>query len=215
MVVALLTSCKRVNIRSDIANFIASFSLEESVRNYLEGGYTQTSITTEGEIVTKEIIEFSFNVKEATLPEYKKIKTTYINEELSKEEKEELIIKDDKYYLLDADGEHEYTLEQCHDKVKKFFYEQESFEGTYHSGGMYRGDYILQGIEYFQPYATISEDEKLLTFDISEEAFDGEGQKYTLNSVYSVNKLGMLTEQNVIGNKDGLHKTLHLVVYKK
>ena len=212
---ALLTSCKKVQIRSDIANFIASFSLEDSVKAYLEGGYDQVSITTIGNEVTKEIIHFSFNVKDNTKPEYQKSVTTYKNDVLEKEVKEEIIIIDNKYYFIDENGQVEYTLEDCHKKVEKFFYEEESFEGTYHSRGMYRGDYIKQGIEYFQPYATVSEDQSLLTFDIKEESFDENGFKYTLNSVYSVNTLGMLVEQNVTGVKEGTTKTLNLKVYKK
>ena len=111
---ALLTSCKKVQIRSDIANFIASFSLENSVKAYLEGGYDQVSITTIGNEVTKEIIHFSFNVKDNTKPEYQKSVTTYKNDVLEKEVKEEIIIIDNKYYFIDENGQVEYTLEDCH-----------------------------------------------------------------------------------------------------
>lgn len=215
MVIVLLTSCKRVQIRSDIAEFIASFSLENSVKEYLEGGYTQTTITTTSEEVTKEIITFEFNVKEVEKPQYKKVVTTFKNDEFQKEVKEEVIIYDDKYYIYDNSGMHESTLEECHSKVEKFFYEEVAFEGTYHSGGMFRGDYIKQGIEYFQPYAAINEEATLLTFDISQDSYDSNGLQTHINSVYSVNKLGMLTIQDVVGTKEGLTKTLHLEVYKK
>lgn len=214
-VVALLTSCNKIQIRSDIAEFIASFSLEDSVRAYLEGGYEQTSITTTNDEVVKEVETLSFNVKDNQKPQYEKKILKYKNDVLESEIKEEIVIQNDKYYFIDSDGTHEYTLQECHDKVEKFFYEQSSFEGTYHYRGMYRGDYIKQGIEYFQPYATVSEDKSLLTFDISEDNFDENGLKYHINSVYSVNTLGMLVEQNIIGTKEGLTKTLNLVVYKK
>ena len=214
-VVALLTSCNKVQIRSDIAEFIASFSLEESVRAYLEGGYTQTIISTTDEEVSKEITTFDFNVKDNQKPQYLKTVSTYKNDVLETEKSEEIIIKDDKYYFKNDEGEKEYTLQECHDLIEKFFYEQSSFDDTYHSRGMYRGDYILQGIEYFQPYASINEEKSLMTFDISEDSYDGNGQKTHINSVYSVNTLGMLVEQNIVGSKTGLTKTLNLKVYKK
>ena len=213
----LLTSCKTVQIRSEISEFLASFSLDESIKTYLEGGLEKISITTEeGVGIIKEVETLSFNVKNASDPHYKKVITTYKDNEIVDTSSEEIIKENDIFYLYeiskDKSEKNEKTLEECHDLVKKFFYTQTAFEGTYHSGGYFYGDYIKQGIEYFQPYVTIKDE--LYTYEYSEETKDKYDHNLHKEIKYSVNKLGMAETHHLLEYTASLSKSVDIKTYR-
>ena len=81
--ILLLNSCNQQSLRSDIKQFIASFSLEESIKEYQEAGYDSFEIiTVEGEGVERIEESISFNVKEDSPNYYHYLHKEYVNDEL-------------------------------------------------------------------------------------------------------------------------------------
>lgn len=190
LLVSLLCSCNNRTLRSDIRKFIASFSLSESMKSYKEAGYTETRIHTTKDKVEKKVIEFSFNVKNDSLPTYQKKVTNYENDTLISKKIEKVYYENETMYFEDFNGVvSEYTLEKCSDKIRQFFYTKTELEGQYHYGGMYYGDYISQMAITLQDLVKIDEENELYKY----HAGASKEGVYTLQE-YSINKLGMLVE---------------------
>ena len=215
LVISLLTSCNKHVLRSDIAKFIASFSLNDAVQAYLEGGYEDTKIEDIEGKVTKTIETFSFNVRDVNKPEYSKTIKVYENDALSSETKEEIVNRNEKFYLeKTGQADIELTLQDCHSYVEKFFYKETMFEGSYHVQGMYYGDYINQSAEYFQNYITIDQENNLYIFEANIEQIVDEKPTKQYEK-YVVNSWGMLDYLQV-EMKNGTNTiTQDIQVYRK
>ena len=213
--ISLLTSCNGHTLRSDIAKFIASFSLNDAIQAYLEGGYTSTKVEDVEGKETKTVETFSFNVKDVNKPEYSKTVKVYEDDSLTSDVREELVIRDEKYYLQKTgQADIEITLQDCHSYVEKFFYKETMFDGTYHVQGMYYGDYINQSAEYFQNYITIDQDKNLYIFEANVEGVvDGKDTKQY--EKYVVNSWGMLDNLNSIMKNGTNSITQSIEVYRK
>ena len=63
--IPLLTSCRKTpSLRSDIAQFVASFSLNEARKTYLESGYERVDISYEQDKTIRAIETLDFNIKD-------------------------------------------------------------------------------------------------------------------------------------------------------
>ena len=211
--VTLLASCSQNNLRSDIAEFIASFSLEDSIKAYLEAGYIETKIATENDTVTKTVLKFDFNVKDALHPQYKKVTSTFINENLEKEVVEEIKEENDKFYFYQTGEEtSEYSLEQVHSLVEKFFYQKVEYE-TIHLYGMYYGDYIKQIVTVLQSLVTIDTERDLYCYSANRTYLNDKNIKVFEEQSYEVNRLGMLTKNDLVRSTDSLSVVTHIETY--
>ena len=211
--ISLLTSCSQNNLRSDIANFIASFSLEDSIKAYLEAGYIETKIATENDTVTKTVLKFDFNVKDALHPQYKKVTSTFINENFDSEVVEEIKEENEKFYFYKTGEEtSEYSLEQVHSLVEKFFYQEVVYE-TIHLYGMYYGDYIKQIVTTLQSLVTIDEERDLYCYSASRTYLNDKNIKVFEEQNYEVNRLGMLVKNDLVRSTDSLSVVTHIETY--
>ena len=211
--VTLLASCSQNNLRSDIAEFIASFSLEDSIKAYLEAGYIETKIATENDTVTKTVLKFDFNVKDALHPQYKKVTSTFINENLEKEVVEEIKEENDKFYFYKTGEEtSEYSLKQVHSLVEKFFYQKVEYE-TIHLYGMYYGDYIKQIVTSLQSLVTIDTERDLYCYSANRTYLNDKNIKVFEEQSYEVNRLGMLTKNDLVRSTDSLSVVTHIETY--
>lgn len=214
LVISLLTSCKASQIRSDISNFIASFSLEESVKSYLVAGYQMDKILIQNGQETKTVETVNFNVSDVSNPQYLKKKTVYQNGVLESEETSYILREEERFYYVSSEGKQAKSLQECHDIIEKFFYTETMFENTFHRGGMYYGDQVKQGIEYYQPYVTIDEENELYKYKYEENSYDGEGKDLHKEISYSVNKLGMLHEEYILEYNSVISQELTLKVFR-
>ena len=190
--ILLLASCKQKILRSDIANFIASFSLENSIEEYKEAGYTRTQEVIEDGVSTVIAETMSFNVKNLPTLSYS---YTYLKT-VDKEEKERKFTKvtteNEKYfYESELVNKRECTLEEADQEIIKFFYEYSEYD--FHKFGCYYGDIVTESAYSFQNYTTIDEENRLYKLNL--DYFD-----QSINANYKqsliVNSLGMLVENS-------------------
>ena len=214
MAVSLLLSCTGRKLRSDIAEFIASFSLTDSVQAYLEAGYTSIKIEVIDEEETKTVEDFSFNVRDIENPIYSYDTKIYKNGTLSSSVNEHIEIENSKYYLVKNEVKEEYSLEQCHLLVQNFFYKEVMLDGSYHVQGMYYGDYVQQSAEYYQDYITINIEEDLYIYEVDRNSVV-EDKEVKMYEKYSVNKLGMLNtlQSEMVNGANSIKQ--NITVYRK
>ena len=213
--ILLLTSCGERKLRSDIDKFITSFSLQDAVASYLEAGYESVRTQTGGEVETKEEIFLSFNVKDASHPQYKKETKKYENNVLKSDVVEEIKEDDSGFIFAITDREDmRYTLEECHDVIKTFFYKESLFDGTYNVQGMYYGDYLKQVAPGLQDYVTIDEENQLYIMEYSKDEKIN-GYNAHVEQKYSVNKLGMLEKNHFIVTRDEEKIEQNITVFVK
>lgn len=191
--ISLLSSCSNVpELRSDIAEFITSFSYAEARKKYQEARYIRKDISHEasGEIITIEE-EMYINVKDENNLgydfKYKKFTATQVIEE-----KHNYVEKNGENYLYHytgGDSPVTRTAEEIkYPLISGFFYKQE-FESI-HTLGMYVGDHLLEVLPYIQEYVTINNTDKTLTYDIPLDA-PKDAKDYNFEELLVVDELGM------------------------
>ena len=120
--VLLLSSCGNT-LRSDIKEFVASFSLSESMLAYKHAGYTSVKVSVIDGTKTEENIELSFNTLDEENIQYSFTKTTKINDG---EENifEKFLTKNEGQYFLNETNKNpvEYSLSDINLLIQDFFF---------------------------------------------------------------------------------------------
>ena len=212
---ALLNSCvSSIPLRSDISDFIASFSLDESIATYVNAGYVRHKVVFVENTKTEEYIEVNFNIENVNHPTYSYEHTTYINDTLDSTVTREIVYKNEKIYYVSEDGEVEYSLSDCRKLINTYFYTQTSMDGLYHSGAWYYGDFLTEMGRELQNFITINSDKTQLIFERNRTGTEN-GYNATTSQKYNVNKLGMLEQYNESWTiEDGRYLTDEIVVFK-
>ena len=191
--VLLLSSCAK-QLRSDIKEFVASFSLSESMSTYKHAGYTSVKISEVDGVKTEENISLSFNTLDEENLSYTFTKKTKINDGEENIFQKFLTKNDGKYFLNETDKEPvEYSVDQINLLVQEFFYKNVMYEGTYHCNGMYYGDLILETISELQGFVEIDQEKQWYIFS-HKTSGKVDGKDSSVEQYYSVNKLGMLIQ---------------------
>ena len=191
--VLLLSSCAK-ELRSDIKEFVASFSLSESMSTYKHAGYTSVKISEVDGVKTEENISLSFNTLDEENLTYSFTKKTKINDGEENIFQKFLTKNDGKYFLNETDKEPvEYSISQINLLVQEFFYKNVMYEGTYHCNGMYYGDLILETIQELQGFVEINQEKEWYIFS-HKTSGKVDGKDSSVEQYYSVNKLGMLIQ---------------------
>lgn len=191
--VLLLSSCAK-ELRSDIKEFVASFSLSESMSTYKHAGYTSVKISEVDGVKTEENISLSFNTLDEENLTYNFTKKTKINDGEENIFQKFLTKNDGKYFLNETDKEPvEYSIDQINLLVQEFFYKNVMYEGTYHCNGMYYGDLILETIQELQGFVEINQEKEWYIFS-HKTSGKVDGKDSSVEQYYSVNKLGMLIQ---------------------
>ena len=213
VVSALLSSCTNNYLRSDIKEFIASFSLEDSVSAYKHAGYTKTQTVYQDNKITKTVENMAFNVTDASHPEYRKTIETFEDNEKKEEQTEYVIEENNEFTFVAMDGSHiEYTLLQVHELVEKFFYTSVQAE-VVHLYGMYYGDYIRQIAVAAQQWVTIDQENELYVYEVSDKFTNNTGDEVREYQKYSINKLGMLVNNFLSRETDYLKVVTEIETY--
>ena len=194
LMVSLLSSCGKKELRSDIKDFVASFSLSSSFEEYKHAGYVNEKESFIDNVKTVEKVTLNFNVLDMNNPEYHLKKTTKIDEGAEKIYEKLLTKNDDKFYLEETEKEAvEYSIEDIQKLVQDFFYTSIMYEGTYHCNGMYYGDLVLETCRELQEFVKIDTENELYEFYHYSKG-KVEGKASVVEQYYSVNKLGMLVK---------------------
>ena len=208
----LLNACSQVELRSDIKEFVASFSLADSIEAYKEAGYTSEKETKINGVLFTEKIDFYFNIKDWNNPEYQVTTISKNGKEDENISKKFLEVIDTKFYLNDNGvRSDEYSRLQVEELIRPFFYKDVELSGGYHSGGMYYGDLIMETVGDLQTFVTIDKENSLYQFShvVTQEVESG---SITATTIYSVNKLGMLTKNisKMESGSDYLHQEINV-----
>lgn len=210
--VPLLNACSKVNIRSDIKDFVASFSLTDSIATYKEAGYTSVTYTFKNNTLTTKFVELYFNIKDISKPVYSYTEKTKIGEEDEKISKKYLELIDNKIYFVEDESRREILTELgIYEIIEPFFFKSYDPSDKYHSEGMYYGDLVLKTVRDLQGYVTINEEKSLYIFDYSITQKVDAGD-YKVSTYYSVNKLGMMVKnisKHELG-RDYLHQEINV-----
>ncbi len=212
---SLLASCvSSIPLRSDIREFIASFSLEESINTYVNAGYNRHEVVYRDNVKTEEYIEVAFNIENVNHPTYSYEQRKYIDDILDSTITRTLIYENEKIFYESEDGKVEYNLTQCRKLINTFFYTQTSMDGMYHSNGMYFGDYLIEMSRDIQNFVTINSDKTKYIFHREHTGLEN-GINATIVQDYSVNSLGMLEQYSINSSgEDGRYSTLLIEVFK-
>ena len=206
LAIPLLISCsKNIPLRSDIENFIASFSLENSMQEYREVSYSATKNQYLENVHSEVVTSLDFNVKniEEGVIQYHRNVKTFEEGVLADELDAQITKENDKYFYIVNNEKFERTIDECIDIIEKFFFE-ETMTDYYHYNGNYYGDLVLETCRYNQEFVTIDQEKEIYILSYSregEEDVEVEGGKvkkhYLVSQEYSVNKLGMLVENHL------------------
>ena len=204
--IPLLVSCsKNIPLRSDIEDFIASFSLSESMQVYREVFYSAVKeqlLKNEHRFIYTNL---NFNVKniEDGEIEYHKSVKVYKDDVLETETDIKIETENGKYYNVINDSKQEVTIDDCLDTIEQFFFE-ETMTDYYHYNGNYYGDLVLETCRQYQEFVTIDQEKQLYVLAYNREGYEdvetdnGKVNKYyKVQQEYSVNKLGMLVENHL------------------
>lgn len=193
LMVLLLGSCAKA-LRSDIKEFVASFSLSESMSTYKHAGYTSVKVSEVDGVKTEENISLTFNTLDAENLAYTFTKKTKINDGEENIFQKFLTKNDGKYFLNETDKEPvEYSVDQINLLVQEFFYKDVLYEGTYHCNGMYYGDLILETVQELQGFVEINQEKQWYIFSHTTSG-KVDGKDSSVEQYYSVNKVGMLVK---------------------
>ena len=204
VMISLLISCRETrHLRSDIKEFIASFSLNEARKQYLEAGYTREDISQENNQTVRNIETLSFNIKDLDNIAFDYVVTRYVDNVLDEEHsKHNYVYKElGEYYYTNGTSSTRVSAERIvTNYVSTFFYRNEV--QNVHSNGMYSGDTIKNLIYDLQKYVTIDQEYELFIYDVPWGVKkDVEG--YDFSEHWVVNKLGM-TDSCYIKQSNGI-----------
>ena len=210
-----LTSCtQEIPLREDIEEFICTFSLSEAVKEYKKAEATKEVYINDGEKITTQEEKISFDVNDVNHPIYSHtLKAVEKGREFITKSEEYLFYEENKIYLISNESKQEYTLEDAHKLVERFFYKEVLLDGTYHNRGYYYGDIVTASCRDYQNFIDIDIENQLLHFK-AEHINISDGENVKNISEFYVNKLGMLTKNVATAKSDTKEMTTTINVYK-
>ena len=194
-VISLLTSCARNNLRSDIIDFIASFSIELAVEHYPEASYKREDISVESDVTSKVITEMKINRKDDNNLVYDFSKITYEGEEEKSNIHRYVVKENEKYFYVSENEKVEKSIEQVKTLTNDFFYTS-STEGIY-TGGMFMGDAFREILPDIQDNVTIDSENKLLVYSYTRVMTD-ENNEVTIEQTVKLDEYGMLVKDDLV-----------------
>ena len=210
-VISLLTSCGKAKLRSDIIEFIASFSIDLAVQNYPSASYERENISIENGVTSKEVKRMSINRKNPDSLSFLYEEITYENDEEKTTLRRYIEKNNEKYFYVSEEGSIEKTKEQVNALINNFFYTS-STEGIY-TGGMFMGDAFREILPDIQDLVTIDSENKLLVYSYVNHMIEEE-KEVTITQSISLDEYGMLVKDDLKKESDlGIFET-HIEVKK-
>ncbi len=210
-VISLLTSCVRNNLRSDIIDFIASFSIDLAVENYPAASYSREDISIENNVTSKVLTTMTINRKNEDNLVYDFSKITLEGDEQKSNLHRYIEKSEEKYFFISEDGKLEKTKEQVNALLNDFFYTS-STEGIY-TGGMFMGDAFREILPDIQDLVTIDSENKLLVYSYV-NLMNDENKEVRIEQTVTLDQYGMLVKEDMKKTSDlGVFET-HIEVKK-
>ena len=210
-VISLLTSCARNNLRSDIIEFIASFSIDLAMEHYPQGSYKRIDISIENDVTSKVITEMKMSRISDDNLAYDFSKITYEGEEIKSNIHRYIEKNEEKYFYISEDGKIEKNSEQVKALTLEFFYTS-STEGIY-TGGMFMGDAFREILPDIQDLVTIDSENKLLVYSYVNH-MEEENKEVTITQNISLDEYGMLVKDDLVKESDLGKFETHIEVKK-
>ena len=211
-VISLLTACARSNIRSDIKEFIASFSIDLAVENYQVASYSREDISIENEVTSKIVTTMSIDRKNKDNLAYDYQTITYENNDVKNQEHRYIEKNNEKYFYYTEEGNYEQTSEQVDSLINGFFYTS-SKEGIY-TGGMFMGDAFREILPNIQDLVTIDSENKLLVYSYV-NVMNEKNKEVRIEQTVTLDEYGMLVKEDMKKTSDlGVYET-HIEVKKQ
>lgn len=210
-VISLLTACARNNVRSDIQEFIASFSIDLAVTNYPTASYTREDISIENNVTYKVIKTMMVDRKNQDNLLYDFTSLTY-EDNVEKSSIHRYVEKNnEKYFYITENDSLEKSSEQVNNLINTFFYTS-STEGIY-TGGMFIGDAFREILPDIQDLVTIDSENKLLVYSYVNTMKD-DNKEVVITQTVTLDEYGMLVKEDLEKTSDlGIFKT-HIEVKK-
>ena len=210
-VISLLTCCARNNIRSDIKEFIASFSIDLALANYPAASYSREDISIENDITSKVVTTMMINRQDQNNLAYDYQKITYEGEE-EKSNIHRYLQKENENYFYITESDHvQKDQGQANDLLNNFFYTS-STEGIY-TGGMFMGDAFREILPDIQDLVTIDSENKLLVYSYVNLMSD-QNKEVRIEQSVTLDQYGMLVKEDMKKTSDlGVYET-HIEVKK-
>ena len=211
-VISLLTSCAKNNIRSDIKEFIASFSIDLALDNYPAASYIREDISIENGVTSKIKTTMSIDRKSQNNLAYDYQIIKYENEEEKSHIHRYIEKNDQQYFYITEDSSIEKNSEEINALMNAFFYTS-STEGIY-TGGMFMGDAFREILPDIQDLVTIDSENKLLVYSYINLMRD-ENKEVKIEQTVTLDQYGMLLKEDMKKTSDlGVHET-HIEVKKQ
>lgn len=204
----LIASCGEQKIRPDIEEFVSSFSLENSFKEYRYAQYIDDKTSIISGIKKREIETFKFDSRDENNLDYCRTKETYIDDVLSSTTVEKCYKLNDKFVYELNEEKTDCDITKYESLVTKFFY-KEIVQETYHARGMYYGDYVLDTMISAENFITIKDDLYVMSYSLKNEALEEEQ-----NQTLKVNRLGMLESNSVYMRNGNNYISQNIVVTK-
>ena len=206
--ISLLTSCMKSPLRSDIIEFIASFSIELAMQNYTHATYTREDISIENDVTSIIVKEMTINRDDLA---YDYIEKTHEEDKETSSVHRYIEKREEKYFYITESEETERSKEQVNDLINNFFYTS-SKEGIY-TGGMFIGDAFREILPDIQDLVTIDSENKLLVYSYVNTMKD-DNKEVVITQTVTLDEYGMLVKEDLEKTSDlGIFKT-HIEVKK-
>ena len=206
--ISLLTSCMKSPLRSDIIEFIASFSIELAMQNYTHATYTREDISIENDVTSIIVKKMTINRDDLA---YDYIEKTHEEDKETSSVHRYIEKREEKYFYITESEETERSKEQVNDLINNFFYTS-SKEGIY-TGGMFMGDAFREILPDIQDLVTIDSENKLLVYSYVNTMKD-DNKEVVITQTVTLDEYGMLVKEDLEKTSDlGIFKT-HIEVKK-
>ena len=211
-VISLLNACARHNIRSDIKEFIASFSIDLAKQNYPTASYSREDISIENGVTSKVLTTMEIDRRDnnALAYDYQMIS---FEDEVEKSNIHRYVEKNnEQYFYVTESGSSNKSIEEIDDLINTFFYTS-SKEGIY-TDGMFMGDAFREILPDIQDLVNIDSENKLLVYSYVNLMSDS-NKEVRIEQTVALDQYGMLVKEDMKKTSDlGVYET-HIEVKKQ
>ena len=211
-VISLLTACAKNNLRSDITEFIASFSIDLAVANYPKASYTREDISVTENVTSRIVKKMAIDRTNEDNMVYDYQEITYENNEEKSNVHRYIEKKDEKYFYIDENGETERSKMQVNTLINTFFYT--SSDEEIYTGAMFMGDAFREILPNIQDLVEIDSENKILVYSYVNVMTDEE-KEVRIDQTVTLDQYGMLKKEDMKKTSDlGTFET-HIEVKKQ
>ncbi len=192
-------SCQPSLPEGDIKDFVTDITYEKSFENTVMGKCSsETTHYIQGTLDGSIVNTICFDKEKQYYQEKRQVSGSYYGDyedQFDYHLKEVLCYFEEESFLYLENKDEELTTKASNEEefnllIQEFFFKD--FSASYHSGGMYYGDYILLNVAKYYKCFSLSEDKKELSFSVNTSAKNDKGEEIITMHSFTVNSHGML-----------------------